>query len=59
MNENAAYYNDLITRYFSGELNGEELRLLSDWLKKDAANEEEFRHIHKTWLLLEKYRLNS
>ncbi|MEI6750327.1 MAG: hypothetical protein WCM93_14315, partial [Bacteroidota bacterium] len=54
MNNNATNYTDLITRYFSGEILEDELRLLSEWLKADPQNEELFIQYQKTWLLLEK-----
>jgi ferric-dicitrate binding protein FerR (iron transport regulator) len=59
MNENSTYYTDLITRYFSGEISEDELRLLSDWLKTDAQNVETFRQYQKTWQLIEKQKIHS
>jgi transmembrane sensor len=59
MNDNATYYTDLITRYFSGELDGDELRLLSDWLKNDPEHEVLFMHYQKTWQLLEKNKIHT
>ncbi len=59
MNDNSTYYTDLITRYFSGEITEEELRLLSDWLKSDPENEETFREYQKTWELIEKQNIHS
>jgi ferric-dicitrate binding protein FerR (iron transport regulator) len=59
MNDNSAYYTDLITRYFSGEIAGDELRLLSDWLKSDPQHQELFREYQKTWQLIEKYQVAS
>lgn len=59
MNENPTYYTDLITRYFSGETTGEELRLLSEWLKADPQNEQLFIQFKKTWHLIEKQKLSS
>ena len=59
MNDNSTYYTDLITRYFSGEITEEELRLLSDWLKSDPENEETFREYQKTWQLVEKQNIHS
>jgi ferric-dicitrate binding protein FerR (iron transport regulator) len=59
MNENATYYTDLITRYFSGEIAEEDLRVLSGWLKADPENEKIFREYHKTWMLVEKHKVNS
>ena len=59
MNENSTYYTNLITRYFSGETSEDELRVISDWLKTDPRNEEEFRQLQKIWQLLEKHKINS
>jgi transmembrane sensor len=59
MNDNSTYYTDLITRYFSGEITEDELRLLSDWLKADPENEEIFRQYQKTWQLVEKQKIHS
>ena len=57
MNDNSTYYNDLITRYFSGEITEDEMRLLSGWLKTDQQNEELFRQYQKTWQLIEAHKL--
>lgn len=59
MNENSPYYTDLITRYFAGETTEEELRLLSDWLIADPKHEALFSQLRKTWLLVEKQKINS
>lgn len=59
MNENSTYYTDLITRYFSGEILGDELVLLSDWLKSDEQNREIFVQHQKTWHLIEKKNIQS
>ncbi len=59
MDEKTTYYTDLITRYFSGEIQGDELRLLSDWLKQDPKNEEAFKQYQKTWQLVEKQHIHS
>jgi transmembrane sensor len=59
MNDNSTYYTDLITRYFSGEIAEDELRLLSGWLKTDPENEEIFRQYQKTWQLIEKQKIQS
>ena len=59
MNENSTYYTDLITRYFSGEISGGELILLSDWLKSDEQNREIFVQHQKTWHLIEKKNIQS
>ena len=59
MEENSTYYTDLLTRYFSGEIQGDDLRLLSDWLKQDPKNEETFKQYQKTWQLVEKQNFHS
>lgn len=59
MNNDSTYYTDLITRYFSGEIQEDELRLLSKWLNADAENEKLFSQFNKTWLLVEKHRIHS
>lgn len=59
MDENSTYYTDLITRYFSGEITEEELRMLSKWLKADAQNQELFTEFQKTWQLVEKQKIHS
>jgi len=59
MNDNSTYYTDLVTRYFSGETTEDELRLLSDWLKADAKNEEFFTQFRKTWQLVEKQNIHA
>jgi len=59
MNENSTYYTDLILRYFSGEITEDELRLLSEWMKADAKNEELFTQYRKTWDLIEKQKIYS
>jgi transmembrane sensor len=59
MNNNSTYYIELITRYFSGEIAEDKLRVLSDWLKADPAHEESFRQYLETWQLIEKQNVNS
>ena len=59
MNDNATYYTDLITRYFAGEIGEDELRELSGWLAASPENEKFFKQYHKTWLLIEKQKVNS
>jgi ferric-dicitrate binding protein FerR (iron transport regulator) len=59
MNENTTYYTELIARYFSGEIAEDELHQLSDWLIADAGHEELFRQYQKTWMLIEKQKVQS
>ena len=59
MNDNSTYYTSLITRYFSGEIQEEELRLLSEWIKSDAENEKLFVEYRNTWQLIEEQKIKS
>jgi len=59
MNHNSTYYTDLITRYFSGEITEEELRLLSGWMKTDPQHEDLFRQYMKTWQLIEAQNIQA
>ena len=59
MENNPTYYTDLISRYFSGELAGGELKILSDWLRADSANRDLFREYQSTWHLLAKSGIDS
>lgn len=59
MNYNTTYYTELITRYFSGEISGEDLRVLSEWIKSDPENKDFFKQYHNTWLLVEKHKVHS
>lgn len=59
MENNPTYYTDLITRYFSGEISGDELQLLSDWLLSDAVHKDLFSAYKSTWQLLAKSRVDA
>jgi transmembrane sensor len=59
MEKNLTYYNELITRYLSGETSPEETAELSLWLQGDQSRAEHFRNLHKTWLLLESRRVEK
>lgn len=59
MDNNQIYYTHLITRYFSGEISGDELQLLSDWLLVDSANKDLFREYQATWQLLTKSGIDA
>jgi len=59
MKNSPAYYTDLISRYFSGEITSDELQLLSDWLYADTANKDLFREYQSTWQLLAKSGIDS
>jgi transmembrane sensor len=59
MNESAEYYDGLMARYFSGELAGEELRLLSEWVQSDPGHEEHFRKTGQAWRLIEQEKFRK
>jgi transmembrane sensor len=59
MDDNTTYYTNLITRYFSGEIAGDELSMLSGWLKDSPEHEELFRQLSETWKIVEKQKINS
>jgi len=51
MNENATYYELLISNYLSGEASPKEISKLESWLKADPANMLLFEEMHKVWSL--------
>jgi ferric-dicitrate binding protein FerR (iron transport regulator) len=51
--DNSLYYNNLLTRYFSGETTPEEVRMLADWVKSDPGNQHEFDTCRKIWQTLQ------
>lgn len=51
MNEQPSYYNDLITRYFSGEATPEEIKELSAWVLSNPENRKLFDEVRKAWEL--------
>lgn len=51
MNEQPSYYNDLITRYFSGEASPEDIKELSAWVQSDPENRKLFEEFRKAWEL--------
>ncbi len=59
MDNNSTYYIDLITRYFSAEASEQEILLLSAWIKENTENQKIFEEYHKTWLNLEKERIEK
>jgi transmembrane sensor len=52
------YYEDLITRYLSGEATPKEVKELEEWVEADAAHRKIFTAFHKTWLAVEKDRID-
>lgn len=59
MKTDSTYYIDLITRYFAGEASSREILLLSGWLKSDPGNRKIFEEYQKTWLFVEKIKINN
>jgi transmembrane sensor len=59
MNTEPTYPIDLITSYFSGESSPDDLEFLAAWLKADPQHRDFFESYRKTWLLLEKEKINS
>jgi transmembrane sensor len=59
MENNSTYYIDLISRYFSSEATEKEIFLLLEWVKASSDNKKIFEEYHKTWLNLEKERIEK
>jgi ferric-dicitrate binding protein FerR (iron transport regulator) len=59
METDNTYYIDLITRYLAGEAGNEEVILLNEWLKSDVKNQEIFDEYRKTWLVVEKQKIEN
>ena len=49
MKEEYNYYEELITRYLSGEATQQEVEVLLKWMEKDEANKDLFFQIKKIW----------
>jgi ferric-dicitrate binding protein FerR (iron transport regulator) len=59
METDLTYYINLITRYLAGEATPDEILTLSDWLKSDSGNRKIFEEYQKTWLVVEKVKINN
>lgn len=59
MEKDPTYYQDLIAKYFAGELAGEELSALSAWLKSDTGNQKVFDEYRKSWEAVEKSKIDA
>ncbi len=59
MENNSTYYIDLITRYFTAEASEQEMFLLTDWIKTSPDNQKIFDEYYKTWLNLEKEKIEQ
>jgi ferric-dicitrate binding protein FerR (iron transport regulator) len=59
MENNSTYNIDLITRYLAGETSNEEVILLNKWLKSDKDNQLLFEEYRKTWISIEREKIES
>lgn len=59
MEKDLTYYHDLIAKYFAGELAGEELSVLSTWLKSDNENQKVFSEYKKVWGAVERSKIEA
>ena len=53
METDQTYFEDLMVRYFSGELDQEGMQILSGWVASSSENKKLFEDYSKTWQLLE------
>ena len=59
METNPTYPIDLITLYLAGEAGGDDLVFLEAWLKADPGNRKIFEDYRRSWLEMEKVRMDS
>jgi transmembrane sensor len=59
MNSSPTYYNDLITRYFSGECSEKEILILVAWIEENEENRKIFEEYQETWLILEQENIEN
>ncbi|MCD4773396.1 MAG: FecR domain-containing protein [Bacteroidales bacterium] len=59
MKNNPTYYLDLITRYFTGETEMNEIAVLIDWVQASPENKNTFEEYRKTWQNLERSKIES
>jgi len=59
MENSSTYYPDLITKYLSGEITGDEIVLLENWLTSDPDHMMKLEELRKTWILTEQEKLES
>jgi ferric-dicitrate binding protein FerR (iron transport regulator) len=53
METDQTYFEDLMVRYFSGELDQEGMQILSEWVASSPENKKLFEDYAKTWQLIE------
>ncbi len=54
MKTGSTYYNDLISRYFHGEISAEEIHVLEQWVQAAQENRKMFQEYANTWKAIEK-----
>jgi transmembrane sensor len=59
MENNSAYYIELITRYLSNETTVDEAEILAEWLTRDPENLKQFNEFQKSWEIIEKARMEQ
>ena len=59
MEPNKTYPIDLITRYLSGETEGDDLVFLEAWLKADPENKRVFKDYRQIWLEMERVKMED
>jgi ferric-dicitrate binding protein FerR (iron transport regulator) len=59
METNPTYPIDLITLYLAGEASGDDLVFLEAWLKADPGHRKVFEDYRRTWLEMEKVRMED
>lgn len=59
MENKETYHLELISKYLSGEADANEIRELNSWIEDDIANKKVFEGLHKTWLLLQKEKIEE
>jgi len=59
MEKSSTHYENLITRYLSGETTPEEMLELSEWLSADEANLSVFEGLHHAWLINTKVAIDE
>ncbi len=59
MKNDSTYYLDLITRYFAGETEVNEIAVLINWVQAAPENKNTFEEYRKTWQNVEKSKIES
>lgn len=59
MKTDESTFTDLLTRYFSGEADSEEIKILSGWVQSDPDRRKEFEDFRRTWTLLQEAQIGE